>query len=393
MKVNYASFIIYFSVMRPVFYFISPLLSRVSDFVALLLTSRSKYKLSRSILPLVILQILYLFVMIASLLNFMLVNGDLNPKDFFELFRPFFWIFALIVGANAARIVSRESLYRIFVIIGIINSSVAILMLFFPKLMYPLYYLYNVPNLYFHGRPGGLAYTHTEFVAINALAILCILLSQNMSRWFLLILIPASFASMSKGGILLLFIFFVMYFIVVRLRNALVFASLLGAAFLLMWTHFVQLASTYFPYLYWGFYQVFVVLSTGSTKDGSVGPRFQDWLYAINYKISNLSYLIGNSPMRNFPDVSYIESTMPNILFRYGYIGLLVFYGMYVVVGLLVSRRDRIVIVPFICALMVADMTANFSESVKFLFLTAVLFGSLCEFKRIDGSEHKIRIR
>jgi hypothetical protein len=382
LKLSYTKFLIYFSCLRPVFYFVSPLVSRASDFVILVFTYNKDFKVCKSVMPLINIQILYFSIMILSFLNFVIVNGNFNPKDLFEFLRPIFWIMALLLGANAARLIPREELLRIFFLIGLINSLFGILMLMFPKMMYPVYFIYNVPNLYFHGRPGGLAYTHTEFVAINALAILCILLSKSISRWYLIILLPASFVSMSKGGILLLFVFVAVSWIVSSLKSVVVIFSCMGAMIILFWTQFVHLATTYFPYLYWGFYQVYVVLTTGSTNDGSVGPRFQDWLIGINYKISDLAYFVGNSPMRNFPEISYIESTMPNIIFRFGYLGLVVFYGMYILIGFLVSRRDRTYVIPFLIAVTVADMTANFSESVKFLFLAGIVFGAMCEFAR-----------
>lgn len=387
MKLSYIKLLIYISCLRPVFYFVSPLFSRVSDFAILVLTFNKDFKVCKSVMPLINIQILYFAIIIASFLNFIIVNGNLNPKDLFEFLRPIFWIMALLLGANAARLMTRDELLRIFFLIGLINSLFGIFMLLFPKAMYPVYFIYNVPNLYFHGRPGGLAYTHTEFVAINALAILCMFMSNRISRWYLLILLPASFVSMSKGGILLLFVFFVVSYTVHRLKSIVAIFSCVGAMLIIYWTQFVNFATTQFPYLYWGFYQVYVVLSTGTTNDGSVGPRFQDWLIAINYKISDLAYFIGNSPMRNFPELSYIESTMPNIIFRFGYLGLVVFYGMYILIGFLVSRRDRTYVIPFIIALTVADMTANFSESIKFLFLAGILFGALCEFARRNKHE------
>src|SRR5690606_15829774 len=110
--------------------------------------------------------ILYGIIILISLILFNLRGGKLIVEDFIELIRPVFWISGVIVGLSiVTRYGSRglKMIFSSFIFIGIINSVFGWLMYLFPETFIFLFQSYNTPNLYTSGRPGGLAYTHTEF--------------------------------------------------------------------------------------------------------------------------------------------------------------------------------------------------------------------------------------
>ena len=384
---NFSALRIIFLAFRPVFYFVNPIISRLSDFIALLLLSPIKNKISTRVFVPVACLLMYLIVILVSLINFAFSRGGFVISDFFEIARPIYWILGLLFGASATGSIGFQSVCRIIVGISILNTIAGILMLLFPESLKFLYVVYNVPNLYFHGRPGGIAYTHTEFVALNVLGLLALYISNlKLKKVITIILVIGSFVPMSKGGVLFVFVFLFSALCFHRLFFSVLFAIFFASTVYLAFDYLMDLAKEQVPYLYWGFHSLFELLKTGYTTDGSIGPRFNDWVVAINYSFTDLAYLIGNSPMRGYEkDLSYIESTVPNVLFRFGFLGLFYYYGAMFVSSCLVAKRHRRLVFAFFFSLVVADCTANFSESIKFMTLISIFLGAL-----LQGSPQRI---
>lgn len=373
--------------LRPVFYGDSQAIARGSDMAVLVMAALCiliRFKVPKKIFSLLFFIALYFLVISTSLLGAQMSGVPHGPLDFVEIFRPLIWSIFLILGAIWVQNDSdgsREKKLLIFLQLAILSSILGWLMLLFPEFMKPVYRMYNVPNLFAHGRPGGIAYTHTEFVAINVLGIASLLLIKKRlkarDKIFILFLTVSSIIPQSKGGILFVLLFFVFYWSLTINRRSLVnflFFLLLLPIFLPL---IVQLARTEYPYIFYGFSALFDLIAAGQTTDGSIGPRFLDWVAAFESLNSSVrQLLIGSSPMRLFPEVSYIENTASNILFRWGLLGFLSYYGMFVALICLVEQKQKKVFTALLLALFIADCTGNFSESIKFMMGLAIFFGA-----------------
>ena len=385
LKINVLEFLILFVALRPTFYFISPYIARVSDFTVLFLTFLLVARINlihRAYVSWLLPYIFYLFVIVISLVYFTLTNGNLIFLDLVELSRPFFIIFIMALGFMCVHHMEEKDIVRIlnmFIFIAIINSILGLLMYLFKDNLKFLYVIYNVPNLYFHGRPGGLAYTHTEYAAINLLGICSFLIrkrvfEQRFSYFIFLFIIFASFVPQSKAGVLLIFLFLITYSLIV-VRKIFLFATMLlliGGLYVLQ-DEIRNILMNAVPLIYFGFVALFsLIKDTSNITDGSVGPRFEDWLITFRIARDQVSaLLIGNSPMRYHPEVSYIENSMTNVLFRFGLLGLICYYWNFV--RLIISfptKSPELVSLSF--SIIISDMTANISESVKFMMLLSI---------------------
>lgn len=373
--------------LRPVFYEDSKLIARGSDMAALIIAVLCilvGYKIPKRILPLLFLMSSYFFVIFISLLWAQISGVQQGFLDFIELLRPLIWSIFLILGAIWFQNDSdgaREKKLRIFYQLALLSSILGWLMLWFPEFMKPIYRMYNVPNLFAHGRPGGIAYTHTEFVAINVLGIASLLLVKKrlmaLDKIFILFLTVSSIIPQSKGGILFVFLFFVFYWGLTISWRSLVIVPVFSLLLLILLPLIMQLIRTEYPYIFYGFSALSNLIATGQTTDGSIGPRFLDWVTAFESLNSSVrQLLVGSSSMRLFPEVSYNENTASNILFRWGLLGFVSYYGMFVAVICLVKKKQEKVFTALLLALFLADCTGNFSESIKFMMGLAILFGA-----------------
>ena len=132
------------------------------------------------------------------------------------------------------------------------------------------------------------------------------------------------------------------------------------------------------PLIYFGFLALFALVQDTSTiTDGSIGPRFEDWMITLRFAGNQASaFLIGNSPVRYYPKVSYIKNTMTNVLFRFGILGLICYCWNFV--KLIFSFPTKsLELVSLSLAIIISDMTANMSKSVKFMMLLTIFISVL----------------
>jgi len=376
---NKYGLVLVLSATRPVFYFISPTISRLSDIAVLFAVFFVNPQIFKIVRPFLLMQLSYLFVICLSITTFVIAGGDINGKDLIELSRPFFWIGAALVGAGLVQSGNIHGLLKLLLGVAILNSALCILMAISPTLFKPLYVIYSVPNLFYHGRPGGLAYTHTEFVAINLLGIFAVnlLTSLKYRKSIIFFLLLSSLIPASKGGIVLILSYFLLLGILKFRRLFFAYCLLLLILIAIYIDQLNEFLQANLPYVYWGFFNLSRALVSGSTTDGSVGPRLEDWHIALTYRFHELSMFVGNSAMRAYGDLSYIESTFPNVLFRFGMLGLLFYYGSWLVSCALTLKEYRSFLFALCGAVFIADLTANFSESIKFMYLFAAVQGAL----------------
>ena len=175
-------------------------------------------------------------------------------------------------------------------------------------------------------------------------------------------------------------------------KSSIVLIFLLPPALIVM-PFALDLVQKEYPYIYSGFYALLTIFSNDNAMaDGSIGPRAMDWIITWQRMWSDpVVLLFGNSPMRAFPEISYIENTATNVLFRFGVVGFCLYYIIFIWVSFK-EDIDRPAVVAFIFALFVADCAGNFSESIKFMFLLAVTFGALLARSQALPTKGQVRL-
>jgi len=378
--------LVLYSVLCPTWYWVSPIIARVSDLSVLLaaiLLAALMWNKSDRTLRFMVPYVAYGATMLLSLALFAARGGKFVGADFVELARPLFWMSGIAIGYSAIRRSPGKAFERltlVLVIIGWLNSIIAWIMYIAPDFSLPMFQLYSVRNLYEHGRPGGLAYTHTEYVAINAIAILASIIGRKkFTSVTIIFLLVSCIIPQSKAGIVLIAVMMSIYIVIKSpTKKLILISSLVVAATLILWPALSHLLELEFPYMYSGFLALSrVFFDSSALEDGSVGPRAMDWIITWERMLSDpLVFLFGNSPMRGYREISYIENTSTNVLFRFGIAGIISYY--YTFVSVCISEKiDRAAVISFICAVVVADCAANFSESIKFMFCLSILFGAL----------------
>lgn len=125
-----------------------------------------------------------------------------------------------------------------------------------------------------------------------------------------------------------------------------------------------------FNYIYNGFIDLFYMRSGNL----SIGNRLEDIdITKQKFTETPTSIIFGNGPLRAYPSISYIEITLINVLFRFGIIGLLLYYFPL----FFHFRKKEAVIKVLILCIMIGDITSNMSETLKaFPIILATLFAS-----------------
>lgn len=375
-----------YSVLRPTWYWVSPIIARVSDLSVLLLAlvlAAMMWDKSERLLRFMIPYVAYWVTMLISLALFAARGGTFVGADFVEFARPLFWMAGIAIGYGIVRRAPNTAFRNLtlaLVIIGWINSIIAWLMYIIPDFSLPLFQMYSVHNLYDHGRPGGLAYTHTEYVAINVMGVAAsIIENKKLSFVTIVFLLVSCIVPQSKAGLVMIFVMASVYSVIkLRIRIVVLCSLILMAGLVISWPILGKYLQSEFPYIYYGFSTLLRLPFDGSAlRDGSIGPRALDWMITWERMVSDpLIAMFGNSPMRGYREISYIENTATNVLFRFGIIGLICYYFNFIIVSLS-ENIDKATVISFIVSIIVADCAANFSESIKFMFCLAVLFGAL----------------
>lgn len=388
-------FVVSFSLLRPVFYWISSSVSRVSDFISFLLVLLLLLFIKR-VPPIkkgIVFFLGYLLVMLTSFFLNEINTGLVTIRDLVEIIRPIiyvvFFYFGLAVSFNNYKYVSIHTL----AIITLLNSVLCTFMYIMPETFKFLYQIYNVPNLYFHGRPGGIAYTHTEYSALCVIGLICyrILYEKRIiSRFYFyssyLFLMITSIFPMSKAGLIVLLFYVMMEQWIYNKKRSLILLLSLFIILPFALTYLQYFLEDKFPYIYTGFNALlYAFTDPDHITNGSIGPRYNDWLVSINgLSDSYRAFFVGHSPLRVL-DISYIEITFPNVLYRFGFLGVFFYYGFY----LSLFKKVHTAVFIGVLALLVGDLMANFTESIKLATVTMFLIG--VTYKHIESYKIKIK--
>lgn len=287
-------------------------------------------------------------------------------QDFNELLRPLIWFGAITLFTG----LGKTSILKINVAMAIITSVIVILQFLFKEQFSFIYKLYSTENLYFQTRPAGFFYTHTELPLFQLLGIYSIfklnpeLKGRNI--FVVLFLFFGAAISQSKSGLLMMMIFlFGSIFInrkTIKYSYKFIFlVTFIGLSFLII---------DRFDYIYYGFIDVFKM----RTGNASIGNRAEDIQLVTNsFYTSPEKIFFGNGPLRAYPTISYIEITVVNVLFRFGFFGLFFYYLPLMKKYFNSPPLDKILIF----SILVGDLTSNMSETLKaFPLILATLFAS-----------------
>lgn len=316
----------------------------------------------------------------------MALNDIAIVADIIPLFYPLFAASALLCGLQFGRENNSINFLKALLFVGV---ALAIIMKHAP-FGDMLSAVFNTPALTVVERYGGFSYTHTEHAAFCVLFIAMMFddsnkagdRDYNLIKWLLVLsamyslLIP-----LSKAGLILLAFPFMKDF-----WKFLIFI-IPGSYFVLdNYSHIIQ---EQLPYIYYGF----IAATEANISDGSIGPRYFDWLTAFDsLRSGTMNLLIGNGPLRYY-DESYIEVTAANILYRFGFLGFVFHYAPIIFAAYIQHRLGRLAISFTLLGIIIVDGLANFSESIKlFPFIYFLLGISLTELYILNRSSQSSKI-
>ncbi len=362
--------VILFNFFRPTFYTFSPAFARVSDFASYLLFVSSIRKIPKSILPMFMPLVAYLVVQIISII-YAANTYSIIIKDLIPLAVPFIMFIGLALGSK----INLSSVSSLLISIAIVNVCLGFFMLLYPEQFKFLYTLFNVPNLFQHGRPGGIMYTHTEYGMMSLIGFILVMRNNNYFWPVFCFFLFSLVVSMSKAIIISYLISGGLYLICYRRSQFIIISILFASAIFVFSSLISQLLLEYVPYVWRGFLATFDAIQSGQSNDGSVGPRLNDYLVLISSWDDPFVFFLGNSPLRYY-EFSYIESTFPNVFFRFGVLGIISYYTpMLIATFIWLKRNDPLwILFP---ALFVGDLFANVTESVKIMPILFLLIGTI----------------
>jgi len=389
------------AMIRPTFYMISYFYARISDFIfttiplfVLLFLNVKKPKWI----------FLWIFLFI-SLITFSLLNAlfkySISIKDFAEIFRPFligtfFMMGFLYVGHKIDIDNKLRKFFKFVVLLGVIHVVVAIFQFFFYEKSKVLYLIYSSINLYEQKRSSGIGYIHSEYSLITSfvsMAAYSLYILTNKIIYLILgfILLSFSVLSFSKGGLLVSSIFHLLALLFLLKKGSFIHKILYLIFFIL-----ALLLVFYFiltvDYLYHGFK---ALLELSYTYNKSILHRLEDIIIVKNMFMNTnnpLVFLIGFSPLRNYPEISYIEISILNIFFRFGILGILLYYMIFIFIPIYLFLKlkkiryncmyDKLKYIYGLCVIFsisvfLGDFVVTASETIKFTQLYSFYIGIL----------------
>lgn len=357
-----------FHLLRPAFYGVTPTLSRIFDLLSVFIQI---YAIGSSIkrYPL-----LYTFLLLLALLSISQVISLFHSaissrvifKDMIPLAYPYIAAVGLLLGVSFSNEKEAFKLLERLLFIGVI---LAVFQEHAGEIGVFVSQVYNTPPLTVVGRFGGFSYTHTEHAAFCALYVVILMKGDKSSAIKACLLSLAVYSMsipLSKAGLILMCIVLIPIFKWYQHVLIALFAFILTLFF---W----EALYLQFGYLITGFRALIEL----NLMDGSIGPRFEDWILAISAIQSSASaFFFGVGPMR-FYEFSYIEITSANILYRFGVVGWILYYAPLIKGCFLARELKATYLGYFLIGVFIVDHAANFSESVKLFPILYFLYGLL----------------
>ncbi len=377
----------------PNFYYNSHFLARLTDlFTMLLMFSYIIFnikflKSSKEILKYIFCATLFLLSIFTSLLLASTAQ-DIILQDFFDLYRPMVIIISLLFGvAIANRGINYYNIGSFIICLGVIASIVA----FLEKIGFDIfYYLYSNENFAKDNRVSSIYYDFAEFGVMQLLATSFSLeryLKTKNKRYilYIFIFIISVILSTSKAAILLFILFFCLYFlfnakkIILKLKNTLYFLILI-------------VIFTLFIFIYFNYGDKTVITGFNAIFNFNIGhPSVGNRIEQINIVVSsiinnfNLNTLFGYSSFRG-SESSYIEVTFFLFLFRFGIIGIMFYYGLFLFIVFSKNKKlffIKLVIISSLLLDCVSQITDRFSFPIIIFIMVGILSAENLKIKHI----------
>ncbi|WP_172917228.1 hypothetical protein [Capnocytophaga canis] len=299
-------------------------------------------------------------------------------QDFIDVIRPITIVISLLLGvALFQKDFKKENLIDFFISLGLISSAVVFLEKLGMSFFYELYSDFNHKSM---NRATGIYYDFAELGAMQSIAIIAATIKfieekKHIYIYYLLIFSISIILSTSKASILLLGILFSLLVIKIftsskfyRPKYILSFFLIMGVAFYLTYIYVEN-----DPLLLDGLKAVFSV----SRENHSVNNRLDNIDYVVGLvEKFDLRSFIGYSASRNV-EGSYIEVAFFSVLFRYGIVGTVLYYLIFI--GVLFEKIPKpynyfkYVVFATIVLDTVAAMTNRFSFPIALFILVGIL--------------------
>lgn len=364
-KVHFA---LSFHLLRPAFYSVSPMLSRAFDLLSVFVQI---YAIGspRKWYPLLYIFLLFLALFsISQVISLFLsaMSSNVILKDMIPLAYPYIAAVGLLLGVSTR---NEKEAFKVLERLLFFGVVLAIFQEHSGEIGIWLSQVYNTPALTVVGRFGGFSYTHTEHAAFCALYVVILMKGDKgaaIKACLLLLALYSMAIPLSKAGFILMCIVLIPIF---RWYQH----ALIGLFVFILTSFFWETLYLQFGYLIIGF----GALIDMNLMDGSIGPRFEDWVLAISaLQSSTAAFFFGLGPMR-FYEVSYIEITSANILYRFGVVGWILYYAPLIKGYFLARELKASYLGYFLFGVFFVDHAANFSESVKLFPVLYFLYGIL----------------
>lgn len=372
-----------FIYIKPHFYYYSYSIARITDLlgIVLLFVLVCYYNklviINISILKYLITSFGFLSIVLISL-SYALTQQLVVLQDFVDIIRPLTIILSIFVGVILYRNgFGKERFINFLIILGLIATLVA----FLEKAGMNIFYqLYSDNNHMIGNRATGIYYDFAEFGALQNMGIVAAVVKliqtkNKINLLYIFIFVVSILLSESKASILLSVIVFGLLFL-----SAILNKNIYKPQYILFFIIGVILIA-YFSYKYIennpALYDGFEAIFTMSESNASVGNRLNNVEHVTNlfFKYDIRSF-IGYSASREILG-SYIEIAFFSILFRYGVIGVILYYLIFIMFLLEKLPKPYHYFKYVVFATLVIDLMAAMTTRFSYPIAVFVLLGIL----------------
>ncbi len=385
-KTNFLYFLLLLAYIKPHFYYYSYVLARFSDLItviillSIVLNNWGLFKLNRRVFKYIYINILYLLVILVSLF-YASMRQVVVIQDFTDIIRPIINITSILVGYILyIKKFNRKRFLDFLILLGVLSSIVV----FLEKAGMNIFYkLYSDQNHELYNRATGIYYDFAELGVLHAMAIISSIIrftEERKKRYllYILILVISILLSTSKASILLLVLLFFMLFIdtLFFCRRISIGSLSVIVIFSILFFYAMYIVISNIPALYDGLESVFLI----SEGNPSISNRLDDISYVSKVILAeNVHLFIGFSASRTI-DNSYIEIAFFSTLFRYGILGVSVYYSMFILILFEkltdIYRYFKYLVFSTLLLDFVAAMTNRFSYPITIFMLIGILLTS-----------------
>lgn len=389
--------VLLFIYIKPHFYFYSYSIARLTDLlgVAILFSIVCYYskliKISSSVTKYVIVNFLFCLLILTAL-SYAVSQQIVVFQDFVDIIRPLTIVISIFVGVILyQKGFGKEKFLDFLIVLGLIAATVA----FLEKAGMSIFYqLYSDSNHMSGNRATGIYYDFAEFGALQSMAIIAALVKfvqtkRSINLVYIILFVISVLLSTSKASILLLGIIFGLLFLG-SLGNKKIYRphyilSVVVGMFLMFYFSYKYIENN--PALYSGFEAIFTL----SEGNASVGNRMKHVDHVVSLMFQyDLRSFIGYSASREI-EGSYIEIAFFSMLFRYGIIGTILYYLVFIMVLLEKFPKPYHYFKYVVFATLVIDVMAAMTNRFSYPIAVFILLGILLS-ERYNLSKSNLKL-